>query len=84
MLLNFMGKNTLDWFDAKCFTSFTNIFGNLLICCTNLDGSCGSEERVPGGFKNISLLLLGFTSDDESGSRIGSVTIDVATQFNRD
>ena len=79
MFLSFMGENTLNWFDSISFTDLGNNCGNILIGGSNGDGSSGSEESIIASKNNISLFTVRFSTDNNSVSGLGSISIDMST-----
>ena len=78
MFLGFMGKNTLNWFNSISFTNFSNVFGNILIGGSNLDGSNSSEESVVGSKNDISLFTVRFSTNDDGVSGLGSISVNLS------
>ena len=55
-----------------------------MVEASDLDRSSGSQEGVVGGEKDISLSLLGLSSDDNGVSTVGGESINMSTEFNFD
>jgi hypothetical protein len=79
MFLSFMGKNTLNWFNSIFFANLGDNFGNILIGGSNLDSSSGSNESIVASKDAISLFTVRFSTDNNSVSGLGCISIDVGT-----
>jgi hypothetical protein len=79
MFLGFVGKDTLNWLNTVSFANLGDSGGNILIGRSNLDGSSGSEERVVSGKNDISLFTVRFSTNNNSVSGLGCISIDVGT-----
>ena len=79
MFLGFVGKDTLNWLNTVSFANLGDSGGNILIGRSNLDGSSGSEERVVSGKDNISLFTVRFSTNNNSVSGLGCVSINMGS-----
>jgi hypothetical protein len=79
MFLGFVGKDTLNWLNTVSFANLGDSGGNILIGRSNLDGSSGSEERVVSGKDDISLFTVRFSTDNNSVSGLGCVSINMGS-----
>lgn len=55
-----------------------------MVEASDLDRSSGSQEGVVGGEEDVSLSLLGLSSDDDGVSTVGGESINMSTEFNFD
>ena len=84
VLLGLVRENTLHWLNLVVGTNSCDLGSHVLVEASDLDRSSGSQEGVVGGEKDVSLSLLGLSSDDNGVSTVGGESINMSTEFNFD
>jgi hypothetical protein len=84
MLLGLVGEDTLHWLHLVVSAHCGNLGSDVLVQGADLDRSSGSHESFISSEDNIGLFAGGLSSNDDCMAAVGSVAIDVGSEFNFD
>jgi len=79
-----MGKNSLHGVHLEIIAHGLDVGSHGLVETSNLNAAGGSLESVPSSKNDLSLLALGFASNNDSVGGVGRESIDVSSAFNFD
>ena len=79
VLLDFVRENTLHWGAFVIVTYSLDSSSDFLVSGSSLDQSGGSQESVISSEDNVSLLSLGFATNNNGVSSVGRVPVNVCS-----